>query len=90
MKNIDFYEKELKKTNLIKWLSVIISITILIIEFILSINGIDILTIFGCIISIIAIIGIILFFLKRKKEISLKNYIYDLNKITEAIEDSKN
>ncbi len=90
MKNIEFYNIQAKKCNIIKWVSLICSIITFILEFALSLNGIDLFTPFGYILSIIWISGIIVFVIYNKKQERLNKRIEKMNLITEAIEDSRN
>ena len=89
MKNIGLYKKELKKTNKIKWISLVIFLSFFILTFVLSLNGIILFPFVEYVLSIIWLCGLILFIYERKKQKKLEEYIFNQNKLIEAIEDSE-
>lgn len=89
MKNIELYKKELKKTNKIKWISLVIFLSFFILTFVLSLNGIILFPFVEYVLSIIWLCGLILFIYERKKQKKLEEYIFNQNKLIDAIEDSE-
>ena len=89
MKNIEIYKKELRKINIIKWISLVIFLSFFILTFVLSLNGIILFPFVEYVLSIIWLCGLILFIYERKKQKKLEEYIFNQNKLIEAIEDSE-
>ncbi len=89
MKNIEYYQKKLKIYSIARWSLIGFGLALFLIEFTLSLNGIDLFTVLGYIGVIIGIIAIIIGFAFGRIIIKTLEHIEKLKTITEAIEDSK-
>ena len=74
--------KSAKVIKIIKWLSLALAITIFILEFVLSFNGVDLFTPIGYMLSISWILGLIVFYIMRKILDKMADYSFETSTIS--------